>query len=98
MSIQLLLFNINMSSTRSTNNGLLDALAFTLATAVVITERMVVPTLLLTLRLLEDFISQQGRTKEAPMETLEMKQPEYAFVETPLNQITEPTAPKTLEH
>ena len=83
-----------MSSTRSTNNSVLDALALSLATAVVITERLVIPTLLLSLKLLEDLISQKSEAEDVPMKKLEVKQQEYAYIESPLKEVT---TPKTLD-
>jgi hypothetical protein len=81
-----------MPSARSTNNSFLDALAITLASAVVITERIVVPTLLLSLKLLEALISQQEKPENVPMKELEIKTQDYAYIEAP---ISEETPPKT---
>lgn len=83
-----------MPSARSTNNSLLDALAISLASAVVITERIVVPTLLLSLKLLEEFISRQEKPENTPMQDLEMKKQDYAYIET---SATQQASPKKLE-
>ena len=83
-----------MPSARSTNNRLLDALAISLASAVVITERIVVPTLLLSLKLLEELLSHQEKPENIPMQDLEIKKQDYAYVETP---ITQQAPPKKLE-
>ncbi len=81
-----------MPSARSTNNSFLDALAITLASAVVITERIIVPTLMLSLKLLDELISQQEKPETVPMKELEIKTQEYAYIEAP---ISEETPPKT---
>ena len=79
-----------MPSARSTNNSFLDALALSLATAVVLTERLVVPTLVFSLKLLEDLLSQKSKPQETPMPDLEVKQQDYIYVEAPAEEASSP--------
>lgn len=71
----------------STNNRFTDSVAFALAATVVITERIILPTLILMMNLLEEMLSSEKDGSKMPMPELKQteREKEYVIAQTEQN-------------